>query len=212
MQFRPFFSERFKNIRQAHHLGIRDVSALLNVKSSGNITSWEQQKLIPSLDMLNNIISNFAVSADWLLGYSDELYNKKVISTIEKELLSKTIELNGINIPIIRKVSWIPDEYWDYELRDKTYSLAVRANIIFLLHIYINNEVIILEERLKREASSELVNKIMDTRDTLLRNTTSYKIKTKQFDLYMQQLQQLLAAKNSAKPIFDIEAQKTTEE
>ena len=52
----------------------------------------------------------------------------------------------------------------------------------------------------------------MDKKNELQENTTTYQKKKKQLDSYMKQLQDLLAAKESAKPIFDIQAQKTTEE
>ena len=212
MLFRSYFPKNFKCARLAHQLSGKAISDILEMKGSGHVAMWETKKNIPSLELLNKIMILFAVSSDWLLGYTDEPYNEKVISSIEISIFAETIENNGVNIPLLRKVSWIPEEYWNAELRTKTYSLPVRANIIFLLHIYIAHRKYLLEDQFKREASSPLVNKIMDKKNELQENTTTYQKKKKQLDSYMKQLQDLLAAKESAKPIFDIQAQKTTEE
>lgn len=209
---RTFFSERIKLLRKSHNLTIIEFSLWLSTISKTTIGAWEKQTNIPSLDSLDEIINWFSISADWLLGYGDIPYNEKIISSIEHKLFSETIENNGVKIPLLRKVSWLPEEYWNEELRSKIYSLPVRANINFLLHIYIAHKKSLLEDQFKREASSPLVNKIMDKKNELQENTTTYQKKKKQFDSYMKQLQDLLAAKESAKPIFDIQAQKTTEE
>ena len=212
MSFSYFFSQRILLTRNAYFLSINDLSQMLEIKSKSNIYNWEKQRSFPSLDMFNKIIALFSISADWLLGYTDDPYNKNVIFSVENRLFAETIENNGVNIPILHKVPWIPEEYWNAELRGKTYSLPVRTNIAFLLRIYISHQKAMLEEQFKKEASPHWKNKIIDTANELLSQTLDYQIKQKQLDLYYKQLRELLAAKESAKPIFDIQAQKTTEE
>lgn len=212
MLISAFFPKNFQTLRNAHNLGIRDIADMLNVKSATNISSWEHMRSIPSLEAFNETIILFAINPAWLLGFTDNPYDEKIISTIENALFSQSIEYNGVNVPLLRKVSWIPEEYWNPELRSKTYSLPVRANIIFLLHIYISEQISKFEETEKINASSLLRNAIMRKAKELQAATTSYQKKRKQLDFYMKSLQELLAAKESAKPIFDIEAQKTTEE
>ncbi|MBR5858079.1 MAG: hypothetical protein IKY88_04135 [Phascolarctobacterium sp.] len=213
MLIRELFPKQFTILRNSHNLGVRDVAAILNIKSPSNISSWEQHRLIPSLDVFCDILTLFSVSSDWLLGYSDNPYNVKVISSIESSLFAETIENNGVNIPLLRKVSWMTEEYWNAELRSKTYSLAVRANIVFLLHIYIANQRALLARQFERE-NNVLLSWLHDKQRyfKILFDQDGYKKKEKQLDLYYKQLQELLAAKESAKPIFDIQAQKTTEE
>lgn len=213
MLIRELFPKKFTILRNSHNLGIRDVASILNTKSPSNISSWEQYRLIPSLDVLCDVLTLFAVSADWLLGYTDEPYNEKVILTIERSLFTETIENNGVNIPLLRKVSWITEEYWDEELRSKTYSLPVRANIIFLLHLYIANQRALLARHFENEDNA-LLTLLRDKQRyfKILFDQDGYRKKEKQLNFYIKSLQDLLAAKESAKPIFDIQAQKTTEE
>ena len=68
MKFRQTFSERFKLLRTSHQLSVKLVANLLNIKSTSNITYWEQQKNIPSLDVFDDIVYLFGVSPAWLLG------------------------------------------------------------------------------------------------------------------------------------------------
>lgn len=213
MLIRELFPKKFTILRNSHNLGIRDVASILNTKSPSNISSWEQYRLIPSLDVLCDILTLFAVSADWLLGYTDEPYDEKVILTIERSLFNETIENNGVNIPLLRKVSWMTEEYWDVELRSKTYSLPVRANLIFLLHIYIANQRALLARHFENEDNA-LLTLLRDKQRyfKILFDQDGYRKKEKQLTFYIKSLQDLLAAKESAKPIFDIQAQKTTEE
>ncbi|MBR2039625.1 MAG: helix-turn-helix transcriptional regulator [Phascolarctobacterium sp.] len=208
-----FFSEKFSVLRKSHNLGVRDIALILNIKSPVNISFWEKGSHIPSLDVFGDIVTLFAVSPAWLLGYTDEPYNEKVISTIEDELFSETVENNGVKIPLLRKVSWMPEEYWDIKLRSKTYSLPVRANIIFLLHNYIANQRARLIHYFAEESNPVLSKRI--NRSYYLESFSDiavYEKKQQQQNLYTTSLHNLLAAKESAKPIFDIQAQKTTEE
>ena len=61
MKFRQTFSERFKLLRTSHQLSVKLVANLLNIKSTSNITYWEQQKNIPSLDVFDDIVYLFGV-------------------------------------------------------------------------------------------------------------------------------------------------------
>lgn len=209
---RKIFAENIKLLRKAHNLTIVELSDIFETISKTTIGSWEKETNIPSLDTLDKIINLFAVSSDWLLGYSSDPYNKEVISNIENILFSQAIENNGVEIPLLRKVSWMTEEYWNLELRDKTYSLPIRANIIFLLHIYIKDRRSLCENQFKREASSALLNKLLDKKHELQVNTAAYQKKQIQQEFYLKLLQELVSSKGSAKPFFDIQAQKTTEE
>ncbi|MDO4755684.1 MAG: helix-turn-helix transcriptional regulator [Parabacteroides sp.] len=206
MKFRQTFSERFKMLRLSHQLSVKVVADLLNVKSTSNITYWEQQKNIPSLDVFDDIVYLFGVSPAWLLGYSDVPYDEATIETIEDMLFEECFDYNGVEIRLIDRYPWMTKEYMDKKARAKTYSLAVRANMIFLFHNVNMLRRTALEEHLKRENSPGWVNKIMDKRRELeiLHNLDEQVEKNKREQLYYESLKVLLGRKKTAVPVFDL--------
>lgn len=213
MLFYPFLSKRVNTIRNAHLLSHNDLAQVLNIKSKGNIYSWETQRSVPSIDVFNDIITLFGISSDWLLGYTNEPYNEKVLSSIETYILSQEFEFNGQNFKCLSSQPWIPKEYFDNELRSKTYSLPVRANLIFLFNNYLAYQQAALHDT-EFAQKSFIHAKCVELQRfyRILSDPSTYAKKQKQRDFYIKSLQDLLAAKESAKPIFDIQAQKTTEE
>lgn len=120
LNFRPHFAKRFKMLRTSYKLTIIELSNLFKTISKTTIGSWEKETNIPSLNALQKIIVLFGVTADYLLGYTDEPYNETLISKIEASL-TDTISKLGI----------------DYDIAD--YSLEKRAKIIFLLQAVNHN-------------------------------------------------------------------------
>lgn len=120
LNFRPHFAKRFKMLRTSYKLTIIELSNLFKTISKTTIGSWEKETNIPSLNALQKIIVLFGVTADYLLGNTNEPYNETLISKIEASL-SDTISKLGI----------------DYDV--KNYSLEERANIIFLLQAVNHN-------------------------------------------------------------------------
>ena len=206
MKFRQTFSERFKLLRTSHQLSVKLVANLLNIKSTSNITYWEQQKNIPSLDVFDDIVYLFGVSPAWLLGYSDIPYDEATIETIEEMILEECFDYNGIAVPVIPKFPWLIKEYMDKKSRSKTYSLAVRANIIFSLNHIAFLRRTALEYNMKTENSFEWVNKLMDKRKELeiLHNYDEYEEKTKRDQLSYLSLKSLLLNKKKSVPVFDL--------
>ena len=64
------FGERFKELRLS--LGINQVEMAKSLSvSKQSISNWENNNILPSLDMLIRIANTFNVSADYLLGIED---------------------------------------------------------------------------------------------------------------------------------------------
>lgn len=206
MKFRQTFSERFKLLRTSHQLSVKLVANLLNIKSTSNITYWEQQKNIPSLDVFDDIVYLFGVSPAWLLGYSDIPYDETTIEAIEEMIFKERFNYNGMAVPVIPNFPWFTKEYLDKKSRSKTYSLAVRANIIFSLNHIAFLRRAALEYNMKKENYSEWMNKLLDKRRELekLHNFEEYYEKSKRDLLSYQSLESLLLNKKKSVPVFDL--------
>lgn len=206
-------ANNLKLLRLAHNLSYSALSTILCLKSPTSISNIEAYRAFPSYELLFSITNLFAVSPNYLLGYTTDAYDIQVISAIENRLFSETYEHNGVDIPLLRKVSWIPEEYWNPDLRGKTYSLQVRANIIFLLQVYLATQRPIIYNYFASNENFHIVELISHQQYLkVLFGTSSSNKQNNQFEQFKEQLKNLLAAKESAKPIFDIQAQKTTEE
>lgn len=203
---RILFAAKIKSLRLQHQLTIKELETLSSCMKRSSVSGWENSSNMPYADVITEYSRIFSVSADWLIGYSDDPYDEKVLLAIESELLSESIDYNGVEISLIKKVEWIPEEYWNPKLRIKTYSLPVRANIVFLWHIYIAKLRTDLEEQFKKDASWNWVNSIMEFRKELESKTATHNSKIKRYELNMKQLMELLKAKKDAKPIFVIAA------
>lgn len=208
-----FFSKYLRILRISHSLSTNDLAQLLNLKSKGTIYNLENSITRPSIEVFEDMVHLFGVSANWLLGYTDDPYDENILSTIEQELLWYQFEFNNQRFAYLSTLPWIPKEYLDEDLRQKTYSLPVRANLVFLLHNYLAYQQSALSDA-EFAQKSFLHLKCVEWQRyyRILNNPDTYAKKQKQRDFYIKSLQELLAAKNDAKPIFDIQAQKTTEE
>ena len=123
IDFKTSFAERFKYLRNKYNLSIKNLTILLELKSTSSIFNWEHCVSLPSMDVLNAIINLFGISSDWLYGYSNEQYNKKLIAMKETELLSY---LKLLPLPT-SLISAYKDK------REEVLNWEERANIIFLI-------------------------------------------------------------------------------
>lgn len=96
--------------------------------SQSTLSLWENNKRTPTVDNLQFVADIFAVNLDWLLGRSDEKYSESVIKILEPSSFPLTVTVcdTTVDVPIE-----LPDDYKNYEIRQQTYSLAARADIIF---------------------------------------------------------------------------------
>ena len=62
--------ERIRILRQAYGISQVELAQSLNV-SKQSISNWENNNILPSIDMLKKIAFHFSCSADYLLGLND---------------------------------------------------------------------------------------------------------------------------------------------
>ena len=67
------FSERLKEVRKANRLTQIDMANKLNVTKQ-SVANWENNNVMPSIDMLIKISNTFNVSSDFLLGINDRKF------------------------------------------------------------------------------------------------------------------------------------------
>ena len=131
------FRGRFKMVRQGHKLTLAETADLLGLRSRSAISELENGYKKLSLEAILQFTKVFGVSLDWLLGNSETRYLDMQLMLIEENHLSICNFLEYDNLGVFKNAhdfQWIPEEYSQFELREATYSLPVRANICFLMH------------------------------------------------------------------------------
>ncbi len=66
-------SSRIKGLRTTHQLSQVELASALNV-SKQSVSNWENDNILPSIEMLIKIAAFFHVSTDYLLGLDDKEY------------------------------------------------------------------------------------------------------------------------------------------
>ena len=125
------FANNIKNIREVHGLSMNDLASLMHFKSKGTIGQLETQKAQPSFDFLLKMNSIFAVSIDWLIGISNQPYTHGSLLNAENNI-EKIISYNN---KLEFSLKLLPNYYTNLSEREKQYSLPIRANIVFLMHV-----------------------------------------------------------------------------
>ena len=131
------FRGRFKMVRQGYKLTLAETADLLGLRSRSAISELENGNKKLSLEAILQFTKVFGVSLDWLLGNSETRYLDMQLMLIEENHLSICNFLEHDNLGVFKNAhdfQWIPEEYSQFELREATYSLPVRANICFLMH------------------------------------------------------------------------------
>ena len=67
------FGEIVKNLRNAHSLNQVQLAGILDV-SKQTVSNWENNNILPSIDMLVRIADYFRVSTDYLLELDSRQY------------------------------------------------------------------------------------------------------------------------------------------
>ena len=201
-----FFSRRFKLLRLAYTLSIKDFCDMLNIKSTGNITFWEQGSKLPSFTVLNNIVSFFGVSSDWLLGNSDVPYANDTLLKVEDSVLNYEYVLeSGSVIRPLSNLQWIPKEYKNAELRQSNYSLEVRGNLVFLLNsVSAFYQAALWEYEMKNKGL--IYEKVVECQRfyRILLNKPDFDKRIHNRETYLRYSRILLNAKLAAEPIYKI--------
>lgn len=125
------FANNIKNIRETHGLSMNELASLMQFKSKGTIGQLETQKAQPSFDFLLKMNSIFAVSIDWLIGLSNQPYTNGSLLNAENNINKIICDNNKLEYSL----KLLPKYYTDLSEREKHYSLSVRADIVFLMHV-----------------------------------------------------------------------------
>lgn len=126
------FNDRIKLLRTSYKLSTRELASILDIKAP-SIAAWESGKSQPTLEMFKRICNLFAVSADFMLGNSSIAYNGEFLLNLEKLLINYKLYTGDT----VMQALTFPNKYLDVESRIAIYSHGMRANIIFLLYMFI---------------------------------------------------------------------------
>jgi len=109
------FSQRLKELRTSLGLSQRELARAIKL-SPGMISMYEAGKKIPTIDVLNRLADFFDVSADYLIGRSDNLKSiDGELPRFVEELFSKVKQLKEEKLSV--KLRRLADEL--YELAKK---------------------------------------------------------------------------------------------
>ncbi len=189
MSVKDIFAERFTLLRSVYKFTYKDLGSALGLNAN-TITEWAVSKRnFPNPDKLVLVANLYSVSVDWLLGRTNEIYNGKVLLSIEeKDTLSILKQIYQI----------IPNDYEDAELRQSTYSLGIRANIITLAYssLYSAISLVLGNDFYKRDDFAERIvanhNAILVMQTKLLTDRDNFVYK--------------MLFKELTKPVFDVES------
>ena len=128
------FSKRLKLLRLTHKLKSNTLGPLIGSPGKGSISRLENAKNNPGFIPLTGLAEFFAIDLEWLVGRVNKPYREEIISYEEKNLfpIYANIEKKSVEILPYQNLLSLPEDYVDLTLRKKTYSLALRADIIFL--------------------------------------------------------------------------------
>ena len=77
------FNERLKELREAKRLSQVQLAKELNI-SKQSVSNWENNNILPSIDVLIKVIQFFRVSTDYILGLTDRKYIEVSNLTLEE--------------------------------------------------------------------------------------------------------------------------------
>lgn len=87
------FAERIKELRVCNGLNQVEFANMLNVTKQ-SVSNWENNNIMPSIDMLIRTAKTFSVSTDYLLGLSSR----------------QTIDVSGLPEATITHLQYIADQ------------------------------------------------------------------------------------------------------
>ena len=135
-------NDRLILIRKTYNMSFEEISALCENISRQAYNAWEAGTRSPSVDALMEIAIKFSLSIDWLCGTSPDPYTENSVIYAEHTYYEgsrwnkNNIDTSFLHIfepyePRLNKTS--VQNYSQYEIRKKNYSLEARANILVLL-------------------------------------------------------------------------------
>lgn len=155
MLFSEKIAANFKKTRLAYDFSIKNISDLLDLKTTSVIGNIETHKGNPSLNLLIKFALTFGVSIDWLLGFSDIIFTPASVSVAEKDLENR-LSNTDTSLALYMLLNNY-DKWQDPNSRQQHYSLAVRANIIALSNWVLQNPKPDLKNKLRYNTLENLV-------------------------------------------------------
>lgn len=134
MSFQDLFPIKFKILRKTHNLSTAQTAEFFSFKSKGSIASLEFMKAGPTLATLEDVVDFFGVSLDWLAGKSNIINREEILDAIEDKLLADMVT-NNPQLHYYQLSTWWIKGSKRCSQRKRTFSLPVRANIIFCLQV-----------------------------------------------------------------------------
>ncbi len=86
-----YFGDKLKTLRKSKKLTQAELADRLEISKS-SVTSYEQGRIYPSLDIFSKICATLNVSSDYLLGISDELPVKLSTAGLSEEEMRLLLE------------------------------------------------------------------------------------------------------------------------
>lgn len=155
MLFSEKITANFKKTRLAYDFSIKNISDLIDLKTTSVIGNIETSKGTPSLNLLIKFALTFGVSIDWLLGFSDIIFTPASVSVAEKNLENRLS--NADTSLALHMLLNNYDKWQDPNIRQQHYSLAVRANIVALSNWVLQNPKPDLKNKLRYNTLENLV-------------------------------------------------------
>ena len=127
---KEYFKSRFYILKTAYEINNSNLAVLLDFKSGNSIMQMETGQLYPSVDALLRIVSLFAINIDWLFGRTDKIYNEDILEELEKVLFAVEVTPDVAFKDIDKQTRKYAS---DLEYRKREFTLAERANVVYLL-------------------------------------------------------------------------------
>lgn len=131
------FSQNLKHLRLSHKLTSNLLAKMIGLQGKGSYSKLENAKNPPSFYPLVNTAELFAIDLDWLIGRVSYPYDEEIIFQAEEGLFPLFIVLDGEKLSYfpLKGSQPIPDDYTAPERRKETYSLPLRADILYVAHL-----------------------------------------------------------------------------
>lgn len=143
MRFLDLFPIKFRFLREIHNLSTAQMAEFFNFRSKGSVADLESGKAGPTLTTLEEVVDFFGVSLDWLAGKSYAIYRQDILENVEQSLIYLRSSEDE-QFSYFRISSFMLDypKYANPKFRAETFSLPVRANIVFCLQVLHKSSVI----------------------------------------------------------------------
>lgn len=196
------FGRNARLLRRSHHLSQPEMAELSGFLSRSSVSLLETGVNAASYPVLVSLVNTFSVSADWLMGLVSEPYSPEQLLLAENDAFGFLARFRQYGIELF-DTSFFPPRYLDPLGRPKCYSLSVRADILFLLHVLITDRLfgLVGSQKLSELPSDAL----LDFRTLGLPKSPrgDFYASTGRFEKYLEQLVSLVNSDGDT-PLFVI--------